>query len=181
MTGRIEIISGPMFSGKSEELIRRIKRARFAKQKYLIFKPKIDNRYSETKIVSHDGNSEDAIVIESSVDILIKARRAECQVVAIEEAQFLDGGLLRTALALKGDGVKVIIGGLDMNYLGNPFYPMPELMAVADKVSKLKAVCKCGRDATHTHRRTNTTDVIEVGGVEIYEPMCYNCWNDNLC
>lgn len=173
--GRIEVITGSMFGGKTEELIRRVKRARFAKQNYLIFKPKMDGRYSKTKIVSHDGNNETAIIINEASQINEYIDNT-IDVVAIEEAQFLGDTLLNTVLGLKQLGIKVIVAGLDMTYEGAPFHNIAMVMGVADKVSKLKAVCKCGSDATHTNKLVDSDKVIEVGGADMYEPLCYTCW-----
>lgn len=154
--GRIEVVCGSMFSGKTEELIRRMKRAKFAKQKVEIFKPALDTRYSEEDVVSHDQNSIRSTPIESSGSILLLA--SDIDVVGIDEAQFLDNGLVEVCNELANRGVRVIVAGLDMDYKGVPFGPIPALCAIADEVTKVHAICvKCGSVAYVSHRLAITT------------------------
>ena len=151
-----------MFSGKTEELIRRMKRAQFAKQKVEIFKPAIDNRYDEIKVVSHDSNSIHSTPVPSSSNILLLAN--DVQVVGIDEAQFFDAGLVDVCNQLANNGVRVIVAGLDMDYLGKPFGPMPALLAIAEYVSKVHAICmRCGNLANHSHRITDESSLVLLG------------------
>lgn len=174
--GSIEVIAGPMFSGKTEELIRRLKRARLAKLSVEIFKPIIDKRYSEFSIVSHDQNSLDSVSVENSNAIYLLSSRKD--VIGIDEAQFFDPDIVRVCEKLASKGVKVIIAGLDMDYLGMPFGPMPQLMATAEKVTKLNAVCvNCGEPATHSYRKVDIDDKIMIGEMDSYEPRCRTCFN----
>lgn len=155
--GRIEVICGSMFSGKTEELIRRMKRAKFARQRVEIFKPAIDTRYSEGDVVSHDSNTISSTPIDSSASILLFT--SEIDVVGIDEAQFFDSGLIDVCNQLANNGVRVIIAGLDMDFKGIPFGPMPALCAIADEVSKVHAICvKCGQLASFSHRTVKTTN-----------------------
>jgi len=175
--GGIEVICGPMFSGKTEELLRRLRRARFANQAMAIFKPVIDNRYSELNIVSHDANFYPSLLISKSSDMI--KNRGDARVVAFDEAQFFDESVIEVAEKLALDGVRVIASGLDMDFRGKPFGPMPALMAIADNVLKLNAICAvCGEEATHTFRKTGHTDTIMVGAKEYYEPRCRRCFFD---
>lgn len=174
--GWIEVICGSMFSGKTEELIRRLKRVQFANQKLLLFKPKIDNRYHEENVVSHQGNAFEAIAVNKASDILQKWTNE--RVVAIDEAQFFDDSIIETCNLLASKGVRVIIAGLDMDYLGNPFGPMPNLLSIAEYVTKVHAVCvSCGNLAQFSHRTVNEGDQILVGAVEKYKPLCRTCYN----
>lgn len=174
--GWIEVICGSMFSGKTEELIRRLKRAEFANQDLLLFKPRIDKRYSEENVVSHNGISFEAIQVESSADILDQWKKE--RIVAIDEAQFFDMGILETVNKLASKGVRVICAGLDMDYRGNPFGPMPHLMAGAEYVTKVHAICmSCGNLAQFSHRKTKEKEQVLVGAVEEYEPLCRSCYN----
>lgn len=174
--GWIEVICGSMFSGKTEELIRRLKRAEFANQKLILFKPKIDDRYSEDKVVSHQGTDFHAVVVENSGEILNHWSKEK--VVAIDEAQFFDDGLLAVVNELSKKGARVILAGLDMDYLGNPFGPMPQLMALAEYVTKVHAICvSCGNLAQFSHRTVGEKGQVLVGAVEKYKPLCRSCYN----
>ncbi|NHM30110.1 thymidine kinase [Neobacillus terrae] len=177
-SGWIEVICGSMFSGKSEELIRRVRRAQFAKQKIAVFKPKIDNRYSEESVVSHNGSSFIARPIAHSTEILVHID-AEVDLIAIDEVQFFDDEIVRIVQQLADSGYRVICAGLDQDFRGEPFGKMPALMAVAELVTKLQAVCSvCGSPASRTQRLINGSPasyhdpVILVGAAEAYEPRC---------
>ncbi|WP_102693106.1 thymidine kinase [Rummeliibacillus pycnus] len=176
--GWIEVICGSMFSGKSEELIRRVRRAQFAKQKIAVFKPKIDNRYSEEAVVSHNGTTVIAHPIEQSTEMW-NYLTDDFDVVAIDEAQFFGEDIIETVQKLANHGYRVILAGLDQDFKGVPFGPMPELMAIAEQVTKLQAVCSvCGSPASRTQRLINgqpakaDDPVILVGAAEAYEPRC---------
>lgn len=174
--GWIEVICGSMFSGKTEELIRRIKRAEFANQKLLLFKPAIDNRYSDDKVVSHKGSDFKAVVIQSSNDIL-QHWQGE-MVVAVDEAQFFDANIVSVVSQLAKKGVRVIIAGLDMDYQGMPFGPMPHLLAIAEYVTKVHAICvDCGNLAQFSHRTATEKEQVLVGAIEKYKPLCRTCFN----
>jgi thymidine kinase len=174
--GWIEVICGSMFSGKTEELIRRLKRVEFAQQKLLLFKPAIDKRYHEEQVVSHIGSSLEAIPVKNSAEIL-KYWKKE-RIVAIDEAQFFDAGLVQICSDLAKHGVRVIIAGLDMDYLGKPFGPMPDLLCMAEYVTKVHAICvSCGNLAQYSHRTTKDEGQVLVGAVEKYEPLCRSCYN----
>jgi thymidine kinase len=173
--GWIEVICGSMFSGKTEELIRRMKRAQFANQKMLLFKPIIDNRYHETNIVSHQGTSIQAISVSDSSEIL--KSWTDQKVIAIDEAQFFDHALVNVCNELATKGVRVIIAGLDMDYLGEPFGPMPKLLAIAEYVTKVHAICvSCGNLAHYSHRISNEDGQVVVGAIEKYQPLCRTCY-----
>ncbi len=173
--GSIEVICGSMFSGKTEELIRRLKRAQFAKLNVEIFKPSIDTRYDTEKVVSHDSNSIPSTPVPSSANILILASNMD--VIGIDEAQFFDQGLVSVCNQLANNGIRVIVAGLDMDYKGNPFGPMPELMSKAEYVTKLHAICvECGNLAHHSHRITDSKKLVLLGELESYEPLCRNCY-----
>lgn len=175
--GSIEVICGSMFSGKTEELIRRMKRAQYAKQKVEIFKPSVDNRYDEIKVVSHDSNSIPSSPVPSSSNILLLAN--DVQVVGVDEAQFFDDGLTEVCNQLANNGVRVIIAGLDMDYLGKPFGPMPALLAIAEYVTKVHAICmRCGNLANHSHRITDEADLVLLGETNNYEPLCRDCFTE---
>lgn len=177
--GRIEVICGSMFSGKTEELIRRLKRAQFAKQKVEIFKPSIDKRYDDVKVVSHDANSIHSTPVDSSANILLLAN--EVDVVGIDEAQFFDEGLTNVCIELANSGIRVIIAGLDMDYKGKPFGPVPALMAVAEDVTKVHAVClNCGDPANHSHRITSESEQVLLGETNKYLPLCRDCFCEAL-
>jgi len=173
--GWIEVITGSMFSGKTEELIRRLRRARFAKQKVEIFKPRIEIRYSEEEVVSHDDNSIHSTPVDSAANIILLA--SEVEVVGIDEAQFFDDGLVDVCNQLAYSGVRVIIAGLDMDYRGKPFGPMPKLMSIAEYVTKVHAICvRCGNLAHYTHRLSEDDKLIVLGETDIYEPLCRVCY-----
>lgn len=177
--GRIEVICGSMFSGKTEELIRRLKRAVFAKQKVEIFKPCIDTRYSEENVVSHDQNSIRSTPIESSGNILLMS--SDIDVVGIDEAQFLDEGLVNVCNRLANNGIRVVIAGLDMDYKGVPFGPIPALCAIADEVTKVHAICvKCGALAYVSHRLVSNENRVMLGEQAEYEPLCRECYQRTL-
>jgi thymidine kinase len=173
--GWIEVITGSMFSGKTEELIRRLKRARFARQKVEIFKPRIEVRYSEEEVVSHDENTIHSTPVDSSANILLLASGVE--VVGIDEAQFFDDGLVDVCNKLAYNGVRVIIAGLDMDYKGVPFGPIPGLLSIAEYVTKVHAICvRCGNLANYTHRLSEDDKLILLGETDIYEPLCRVCY-----
>ncbi|MFT5601290.1 MAG: thymidine kinase [Flavobacteriales bacterium] len=174
--GWIEVVCGSMFSGKTEELIRRMKRAEFAKQKCEIFKPAIDIRYHEEDVVSHEGNAIRSTPVPSSSNILLLAN--DVQVVGIDEAQFFDDNLPEVCRSLANRGIRVIIAGLDMDFKGNPFGPMPALMANAEFVTKVHAICmQCGDLAQFSHRKTADESVVLLGETDEYEPLCRRCFN----
>ena len=173
--GRIEVICGSMFSGKTEELIRRLKRAKFARQKVEIFKPALDTRYSDVEVVSHDSNHITSTPIESSAYILTLTN--DVDVVGIDEAQFFDNELVEVCNELARRGVRVIIAGLDMDFRCQPFGPMPALMAVADSVTKVHAICvKCGNLAYVSHRLVDGDKQVLLGEKMEYEPLCRECY-----
>lgn len=177
--GRIEVICGSMFSGKTEELIRRLKRAKFAHQRVEIFKPAIDTRYSEEEVVSHDSNSIASTPIDSSASIVLFS--SDIDVVGIDEAQFFDEGLVDVCNQLANNGIRVIIAGLDMDFKGIPFGPMPNLCAIADEVTKVHAICvKCGNLAYVSHRTTNNDKRVLLGEKDTYEPLCRECYRKAL-
>ena len=174
--GWIEVVCGSMFSGKTEELIRRLKRAQFAKQKVEIFKPQIDTRYHEKKVVSHSGNEIMSTPVPASANILLLAN--DVDVVGIDEAQFFDMELVNVCKQLANSGVRVIIAGLDMDFKGNPFGPMPALLACAEYVTKVHAICmECGSLAHISHRKTADTNLVLLGEIDSYEPLCRDCYN----
>ncbi len=173
--GRIEVVCGSMFSGKTEELIRRMKRAKFAKQRVEIFKPSIDTRYSEEEVVSHDRNSIRSTPIDSSGAILLLS--SDIDVVGIDEAQFFDEGLVDVCNELSNRGIRVIVAGLDMDFKGKPFGPMPQLCAIADEVTKVHAICvKCGSLAYISHRLIHNEHRVMLGEKDEYEPLCRECY-----
>ncbi|MFA6769832.1 MAG: thymidine kinase [Bacteroidales bacterium] len=175
--GWIEVICGSMFSGKTEELIRRLKRVQFANQKVEIFKPMLDVRYSQLHVISHDSNTIRSTPVELSTSILLYA--ADVEVVGIDEAQFFDDGILDVCQKLAANGIRVIVAGLDMDYLGNPFGQVPNLMAVAEYVTKVHAICvRCGNIANHSHRLTKSDKLVMLGEKESYEPICRHCFNE---
>jgi len=174
-TGWIEVICGPMFSGKTEELIRRLKRAQIAKQKVAIFKPKLDNRYDATKIVSHSHSEIHSIVIEKPAEILHHAIFA--QVIGIDEAQFFSNDLIDIVTRLASAGKRVIIAGLDKDYRSTPFEPIPQLLAEAEYITKTLAICmRCGAPANFTQRLTPSKDRVLIGATDIYEARCRHCY-----
>lgn len=177
--GWVEVICGSMFSGKTEELIRRLKRAQFAKQKVEIFKPALDTRYHELKVVSHNGVEIMSTPVPASSNILLMATDAD--VVGIDEAQFFDKELPNVCNELAKRGIRVIAAGLDLDYTGKPFGPMPELMACAEYVTKVHAICmQCGELAYVSHRKTNQEGLVLLGETESYEPLCRTCFHKNF-
>ena len=177
--GYIEVICGSMFSGKTEELIRRLRRAKIAKQKVEIFKPVVDNRYSETSVVSHDDNKIQSTPVTIAANILLLAHNVD--VVGIDEAQFFDTGLIDVCDRLADRGIRVIVAGLDMDYLGRPFGPIPGLMAIAEYVTKVHAIClRCGNLANHSHRIADADKLVVIGESDIYESLCRHCFKKEL-
>ena len=173
--GRIEVVCGSMFSGKTEELIRRLRRAQFARQRVEIFKPAIDTRYSEEDVVSHDQKHIRSTPVDSSASILLLS--SDIDVVGIDEAQFLDQGLVEVCNELANRGVRVIIAGLDMDFRGQPFGPMPAICAIADDVTKVHAICvKCGSLAYVSHRTVADERRVLLGETQEYEPLCRHCY-----
>ena len=178
LTGSIEVICGSMFSGKTEELIRRLRRAQIAKLHVEIFKPKLDIRYSESAIVSHNQNSIQSTPVAHSKSILLLG--TDTEVVGIDEAQFFDHELPHVCDQLANKGIRVIVAGLDMDFQGKPFGPMPAIMAIAELVTKVHAVCvQCGGPATYSFRTTSNESTILLGEKESYEPRCRTCFNTN--
>lgn len=174
--GWIEVICGSMFSGKTEELIRRLKRAQLAQQKVEIFKPDIDTRYHEKKVVSHDANEIHSIPVPSSSTILSEIN--EVDVVGIDEAQFFDMGIVEVCNQLADKGIRVIVAGLDMDYLGKPFGPVPALLSTAEYVTKVHAICmRCGNLANHSHRKTDNDELVVIGETNHYQALCRDCFN----
>lgn len=178
-SGWIEVITGSMFSGKTEELIRRLKRANFANLKVEIFKPVIDTRYSESKVVSHDSNSIVSTQVESASNISLMANNVD--VVGIDEAQFFDNGLVEVCNRLADSGIRVIVAGLDMDFRGNPFGPVPALISIAEYVTKVHAICmRCGNLAHYSYRKSDTDKIVLLGEKDVYEALCRNCYNDAM-
>jgi len=174
--GWIEVICGSMFSGKTEELIRRLRRAEYAKLKVEIFKPLIDTRYSEEEVVSHDETTIRSTPVDSSGNILLLT--GDVDVVGIDEAQFFDKNLVDVCTQLANSGIRVVVAGLDMDYLGKPFGPMPELMARAEYVTKVHAICmQCGNLAQFSHRIAKSDKLVLLGEKSEYEPLCRVCFN----
>jgi thymidine kinase len=175
-SGWIEVVTGSMFSGKSEELIRRVRRAQIARQRVQIFKPQVDDRYATDHIVSHSEMKMPSQVVKCAQEILQRVDD-RTEVVGIDEGQFFDAGLVAVANALADRGVRVIVAGLDQDYMGRPFEPMPQILAVAEYVDKTLAICmQCGAPANRTQRLTNATDRVVVGGSEEYEARCRRCF-----
>ena len=178
--GWIEVITGSMFSGKSEELIRRLRRAQIAKQKVQIFKPAIDNRYSSDQIVSHSEMKIPSVNVSSSREMQSKVQR-DTDVVGIDEGQFFDADLPLVANELADTGKRVVIAGLDTDYLGKPFEPMPQLLAIAEYITKTLAICMvCGGPANHTQRLVRSSDRVLVGASGTYEARCRHCFDPKL-
>lgn len=176
LRGSIEVICGSMFSGKTEELIRRMKRAQFARMQVEIFKPAFDKRYHEEEIVSHDANSILSTPVDHSSAILLLSQNT--RVVGIDEAQFFDDGLVDVCNELADKGIRVIVAGLDMDFMGRPFGPIPALMAIAEHVSKVHAVCMCcGAPANYSYRLTADSNKLLLGEKDHYEPRCRECFN----
>lgn len=177
--GRIEVVCGSMFSGKTEELIRRLKRARIARQRVVIFKPTMDTRYSESDVVSHDHNSIHSVPVSKADEIMKMA--AGQDVIGIDEAQFFDNSLISVCNRLAYNGVRVIVAGLDMDYQGQPFGPIPALLAIADEVTKVHAICvKCGNLAYASHRLVRYNAQVMLGEKDEYEPLCRDCFRKAL-
>jgi thymidine kinase len=175
-SGWIEVITGSMFSGKTEELIRRLKRARFANQKVEIFKPQMDVRYAQDEVVSHDAHAIRSTPIPSSSNMLLLT--GDVEVIGIDEAQFFDEYLVSVCTQLAGRGIRVIVAGLDMDYTGKPFGVMPQLMAIAEYVTKVHAICvRCGDLANHSHRLSDSDRLVVLGEKDLYEPLCRHCFN----
>lgn len=176
-SGWIEVICGSMFSGKTEELIRRLKRAQIAKQKVEIFKPSIDTRYHETDVVSHDSNAIPSSPVENSANILLLVD--DVDVVGIDEAQFFDNNLADVCVSLANSGIRVIVAGLDMDFMAKPFGPIPAIMAVADDVTKVHAICiNCGSLAQFSYRISDDDKRVLLGEKETYQPLCRKCYNE---
>lgn len=174
--GRIEVICGSMFSGKTDELIRRMKRAQFAHLKVEIFKPAMDTRYSDDDVVTHEGISIPSTPVENSESILLMGGNSD--VVGIDEAQFFDNNLVKVCNQLAAKGVRVIVAGLDIDYAGRPFGPMPNICAIADDVQKVHAICvKCGCQAYISHRIVAGDQQVQLGAVNEYEPLCRVCYS----
>ena len=178
LSGAIEVVCGPMFSGKTEELIRRVRRAQIARQKVQIFKPIIDNRYHESNVVSHSSMSTKATAVTASIEILAKVYDST-RIVAVDEVQFFDEEIIMVVKKLSRRGVRVILAGLDQDFQGNPFGPMPELLCLADRVDKIQAICTvCGAPASKTYRKpqAQTEDQVLVGESDVYEARCPSHW-----
>lgn len=177
--GWIEVVCGSMFSGKTEELIRRLNRAKIAQQRVEIFKPVVDTRYHETEIVSHNDSTIQSTPVQSSLNILLMQHDAE--VIGIDEAQFFDDEIVYVCQTLAEQGKRVIVAGLDMDYLGLPFGPMPKLMAIAEYVTKVHAICMvCGDLASHSFRKSLDNSLVLIGETESYEARCRHCFNLGL-
>ena len=177
--GSIEVITGSMFSGKTEELIRRLRRAQFAGLRVEIFKPSLDNRYSETRVVSHDDKSIVSTPVDNPSSILLLA--GDVDVVGIDEAQFFDSSITEVCTSLADSGVRVLVAGLDMDFMGKPFGPMPSLLAVAEYVTKVHAICmRCGNLAQYSFRKSEEEQVVLLGEKNLYEPLCRKCYNKAL-
>ena len=177
--GSVEVITGSMFSGKTEELIRRLRRAQFAGLKVEIFKPSLDRRYSGTRIVSHDDKSIMSTPVDNASAILLLA--SDVDVVGIDEAQFFDDSIIEVCNTLADNGIRIVIAGLDMDFMGKPFGPVPALLAVAEYVTKLHAICmRCGNLAQYSFRKSEDEQVVLLGEKNLYEPLCRNCYNAAL-
>jgi thymidine kinase len=177
--GSIEVITGSMFSGKTEELIRRLRRAQFAGLKVEIFKPSLDNRYSKNRVVSHDEKSIVSTPVDNSSAILLLA--GEVDVVGIDEAQFFDNSIIDVCNKLADNGVRVVVAGLDMDFMGNPFGPIPALLSISEYITKVHAICmKCGSLAQYSFRKSDEAQVVLLGEKDKYEPLCRECYNKAL-
>ncbi len=177
--GWIEVICGSMFSGKTEELIRRMRRAQFAQQDLIIYKPKIDNRYSSEEVVTHRGERIPAMVVQDASELL--AHWSHQKVVGIDEVQFFDEKIVSVCVELAKNGVRVICAGLDMDFSGQPFGAMPKLLAVSEYVTKVHAICvSCGALAQFSHRLVQQQDQVLLGEKNHYEPLCRKCYNDKV-
>ena len=174
--GSIEVITGSMFSGKTEELIRRLRRAQFAGLKVEIFKPSLDKRYSETRVVSHDDKSINSTAVDNPSAILLMTGGVD--VIGIDEAQFFDKSIVDVCNSLADQGIRIIITGLDMDFMGNPFGPMPSLLAIAEHITKVHAICmRCGNLAQYSYRKSSEDQVVLLGEKDHYEPLCRYCYN----
>jgi thymidine kinase len=174
--GTIEVITGSMFSGKTEELIRRLRRAQFAGLKVEIFKPSLDKRYSEDRVVSHDDKSIVSTPVDNASSILLLA--GEVDVVGIDEAQFFDSSIVEVCNKLADNGVRILIAGLDMDFMGNPFGPIPALLSIAEYITKVHAICmRCGSLAQFSFRKSEEEQVVLLGEKDKYEPLCRECYN----
>ena len=174
--GTIEVITGSMFSGKTEELIRRLRRAQFAGLKVEIFKPSLDKRYSENRVVSHDDKSIVSTPVDNASSILLLA--GEVDVVGIDEAQFFDNSIVEVCNKLADNGVRIVVAGLDMDFMGNPFGPMPALLSIAEYITKVHAICmRCGSLAQYSFRKSEEEQVVVLGEKDKYEPLCRECYN----
>ncbi len=177
--GLIEVITGSMFSGKTEELIRRLRRAQFAGLRVEIFKPSLDNRYSEKRVVSHDEKSIVSTPVDNAGSILLLA--GDVDVVGIDEAQFFDESVIDVCNSLADGGIRVIVAGLDMDFMGNPFGPIPKLLSVAEFITKVHAICmRCGNLAQYSFRKSDEEQVVLLGEKDKYEPLCRTCFNKSL-
>jgi thymidine kinase len=177
--GSIEVITGSMFSGKTEELIRRLRRSQFAGLKVEIFKPSLDKRYSETRVVSHDDKSIVSTPVDNASAILLYA--GDVDVVGIDEAQFFDISIVEVCNQLADNGIRIVVAGLDMDFMGKPFGPMPALLAIAEYVTKVHAICmRCGNLAQYSFRKSEEAQVVLLGEKNLYEPLCRNCYNEAL-
>jgi len=177
--GSIELITGSMFSGKTEELIRRLRRAQFAGLKVEIFKPSLDKRYSETRVVSHDDKSIISTPVDNASAILLLSGNVD--VIGIDEAQFFDDSIVEVCNTLADNGIRIIVAGLDMDFMGKPFGPMPALLSVAEFVTKVHAICmRCGNLAQYSFRKSEDEQVVLLGEKNLYEPLCRNCYNAAL-
>ena len=174
--GWIEVIVGSMFSGKSEELIRRLKRAQIARQKVQVFKPKIDNRYSIEQIASHSGMTHVSNPVMTAKELMAQIE-PDTQVVGIDEGQFFDAGIIEAATQLANEGKRVIVAGLDQDYMGKPFEPMPQLLSIAEFITKTHAICvKCGATANYSQRTSDSLERVQVGASDKYEARCRKCF-----
>jgi thymidine kinase len=177
--GSIEVITGSMFSGKTEELIRRLRRAQFAGLKVEIFKPSLDKRFSETRVVSHDDKSIISTPVDNASSILFFA--GDVNVVGIDEAQFFDNSIIDVCNSLADDGIRIVIAGLDMDFMGKPFGPMPSLLAIAEYITKVHAICmRCGNLAQYSFRKSDDAQIVLLGEKNLYEPLCRSCYNAAL-
>jgi thymidine kinase len=177
--GSIEVIAGSMFSGKTEELIRRLRRAQFAGLKVEIFKPSLDKRYSDIRVVSHDEKSIVSTPVDNAAAILLLA--GDVDVIGVDEAQFFDNSIVEVCNKLADKGMRVIATGLDMDFMGNPFGPIPALLSIAEYVTKLHAICmRCGNLAQYSFRKSNEDQVVVLGEKDKYEPLCRSCYNEAL-
>jgi thymidine kinase len=177
--GSIEVIAGSMFSGKTEELIRKLRRAQFAGLKVEIFKPSLDKRYSDIRVVSHDEKSIISTPVDNAVAILLLA--GDVDVIGIDEAQFFDNSIVEVCNKLADRGIRVIATGLDMDFMGNPFGPIPALLSIAEYVTKLHAICmRCGNLAQYSFRKSDEDQVVVLGEKDKYEPLCRSCYNEAL-